>query len=170
MQISNNNNINFTAKLDLTGVRKNKRMWHNVADMFEARTKRTSYTFRLDDSDREFCVQADTILKGGYDHEHSVALSKEATQKFMEMAPEKITQKLVKLLNVFKKHDETLETGLECLNKLEKRDKFATLTDTFDSGESFYDRIWGAIKDKANKDSRIALDKDRMFKNAEFIY
>lgn len=40
--ISNNynNNVNFTARLDLKNVAKNKRMWNEVAQMFEAKHRK----------------------------------------------------------------------------------------------------------------------------------
>lgn len=170
MQINNNSNVNFTARLDLSRVSSNKRMWSNVADMFEAKTKKIPYTFRLDNSCDELVIQADTILKSGYDPEHDVIISKKATEELMAMTPEKIAQKLVKLLNVFKEQDQTLDAGFKFLNKLEKKDKYHTLSDTFDSGkETFFDRIWCAVIDKTKADRYRALREDSIFRNAEFV-
>ena len=91
MQIDNNSNVNFTARLDLSRVTSNKRMWSNVADMFEAKTKKIPYTFRLDNSCDELVIQADTILKSGYDPEHDVIISKKAKYCTLQLCYKIIT-------------------------------------------------------------------------------
>ncbi len=85
------------------------------------------------------------------------------------MTPEKITNKLVKLLNIFKHQDITTETGLECLNKLAKKDKFDTLTACERGKNSIFDRIYWAVTDKAKADRTELIGKDPIFKNAEFL-
>lgn len=168
MQINNNNNVNFTAKLNLSGIKSNKNLWNSVAEKFEEKTTKTPYDFKLSLSDGELDIYATTTTKRS-EPEHSCTLSKESTKKLMAMTPEKITQKLVKLLNSFKRHDKTVDTGLGCLEKLGKNDKFGTLTDTFDSGVSAYDKVLWAVVDKANMDKNIIMSKDPIFKNAKFI-
>lgn len=168
--ISNNynNNVNFTARLDLKHVTKNKRMWNEVAKMFEAKTSKTPYTFSIDDSDNVIGIYATNRTRLN-DIEHSCTFSKEGTKKFMALTPEKKVNKLAKLLDIFKRHDKTTNTGLECLEKLEKQDKFGTLT-TCERGDlSFFDRVHWAVMDKAQADRSIAASKDPIFKDADFL-
>lgn len=168
--ISNNynNNVNFTARLDLKNVAKNKRMWNEVAQMFEAKTSKTPYTFHIDDSNRVIDIYATNSTRLD-DIEHSCTLSKEGTKKFMALTPEKKVNKLAKLLNIFKRYDKTTNTGLECLEKLEKQDKFDTLTISERGDISFFDRILWAVTDKAQADRVIETSKDPIFKCADFL-
>lgn len=166
--ITNDNNINFTAKLDLSNVKSNKRMWNQVAQMFEEKTHKTPYTFNLDDSDGVIDIYAHTNTKL-QEIEHSCTLSKTGTNELINMTPEKITNKLVKLLNIFKSHDKTTNTGLECLNKLGKNDKYDTLTTCERGQNSIFDRIYWAVTDKAKADRTERIAKDPIFKNAEFL-
>lgn len=168
MQINNNNNVNFTAKLNLSGIKSNKRVWNSVAEKFEEKTKKTPYDLELSLSDGELDIYATTTTKHN-EPEHCCTLSKESTKELMAMTPEKITQKMVKLLNTLKRHDDTVDTGLECLEKLDKNDKFGTLNDTFDSGSSIYDRVLWAVIDKADIDRYRVLSKDNIFRDAKFL-
>lgn len=168
--ISNNynNNVNFTARLDLKHVTKNKRMWNEVAQMFEAKTEKTPYTFSIDVSDGVIDIYATNSTRLT-DMEHSCTFSKEGTKKFMALTPEKKVNKLAKLLNIFKRYDKTTNTGLECLEKLEKQDKFGTLTTSEKGDVSFFDRVLWAVTDKAQADRSIAASKDPIFKDADFL-
>lgn len=165
---TNNNNVNFTARLDLSNVKKNKRMWNEVAQMFETKTNKTPYTFRIDDSDSVIDIYATNHTRLN-DIEHCCTFSKEGTEKFMALTPEKKVNKLAKLLNIFKRHDKTTNTTLECLEKLEKQDKYGTLMSSERGELSFFDRIFGAANDKAKTDRAIAVSKDQIFKDAEFL-
>lgn len=164
----NNNNINFTAHLDLTKVKLERNRWKNVAKMFEDKTQKDLYTFQLSDSNRQLDVYA---FPDALDEvEHSCTLSKESTKKLMEASDEKITQKLIKLLNIFKHQDNTRMTAIEFLKKLHKDDKYGTLTfPNYKNGDSIYDRIFIPVMDKMKADRIAATEKDTILKDAQFI-
>lgn len=168
----NNNlncNVNFTARLDLTNIKNNRKVWKNVAQIFEDKTQKIPYEFQLSDSNN--CVDiyalSDNTLE---DIEHCCTLSKESTKKLMSYPAEKISQKLVKLLNVFKHQDKTRYTALDFLKKLEKDDKYGTLlTAYYKDGDSIYDRILYPVFDKIKEDRVTAMQNDIIFKDANFI-
>ncbi len=111
----NNNfsrNVNFTARLDLNNVKNNRKVWKNVAQIFEDKTQKIPYEFQLSDSNN--CVDIYALSDNTLgDIEHCCTLSKESTKKLMSYPAEKISQKLVKLLNVFKHQDKTRYTALD---------------------------------------------------------
>ena len=162
----NNNlncNVNFTAKLDLANVKNNRKVWKNVAQIFEDKTQKIPYEFQLSDSNN--CVDIYALTDNTLDDiEHSCTLSKEATKKLMSYPAEKISQKLVKLLNIFKHQDKTRYSALE------KDDKYGTLlTAYYKDGDSIYDRILYPVFDKIKEDRVTAMQNDIIFKDANFI-
>ena len=165
-----NYNVNFTARLDLTNVKNNRKVWKNVAQIFEDKTQKTPYDFQITDSNSRIDIYAlaDNTLEDGI--EHCCTLSKEATKKLMSYPAEKISQKLVKLLNVFTHQDKTRYDALDFLKKLEKDDKYGTLlTPQYKDGNSIYDRILYPVFDKMKEDRIVAMQNDTIFKDANFI-
>lgn len=163
-----NNNINFTAHLDLSNVKLERNRWKNVAKMFEDKTQKDLYTFQLSDSGKQLDVYA--FPDALEDVEHSCTLSKEGTKKLMESSDERITQKLIKLLNIFKHQDNTRMTAVEFLKKLEKDDKYGTLiSPNYKNGDSIYDRIFFPVIDKMKADRIVATERDTILKDAQFI-
>lgn len=164
----NNNRQNFTAHLDLTNIKLNKKRWNNISKMFEEKTQKTPYTFELSDSNRQLDIYA--FPEDFDDVEHSCTLTKEATTKLLEASDEKVMQKLIKLLNIFNHQDTTRKTAIEFLNKLEKDDKYGTLTfPYYKNGDSIYDRIFFPVIDKMKADRMAATERDTIFKDAQFI-
>ncbi len=164
----NNNHQNFTARLDLTNIKLNKTRWKNISKMFEDKTQKANYTFELSDSNRQLDIYA--LPDELEDVEHSCTLSKEGTKKLMEESDEKITQKLIKLLNIFTHQDNVRTTAVEFLQKLEKSDKYGTLiTPYYKDGDSIYSKIFSPVIDKMKADRIAATERDTILKDAQFI-
>lgn len=164
----NNNNINFTAHLDLTKVKLERNRWKNVAKIFEEKTQKDLYTLELTDSGKQLDIYA--FPEDFDDVEHSCTLTKEATKKLMETSDEKISQKLIKLLNIFNHQDTTRKTAIEFLKKLQKDDKYGTLTfPNYKNGDSIYDRLFIPVMDKMKADRIAATERDTILKDAQFI-
>lgn len=164
----NNNNINFTARLDLSNVKIEKNRWKNVAKMFEDKTKETPYTFELSDRGKQLEIYA--FSEALDDVEHCCTLSKDGTKRLMEASDEKITQKLIKLLNIFNHQDNTRMRAVEFLNTLEKNDKYGTLErPVYKNGDTIYDRIFFPVIDKMKADRIAATERDTILKDASFI-
>ncbi len=164
----NNNHQNFTARLDLTNIKLNKTRWKNISKMFEDKTQKANYTFELSDSNRQLDIYA--FPEELEDVEHSCTISKEGTKKLLEASDEKITQKLVKLLNIFTHQDNIRTTAVDFLQKLEKNDKYGTLTTSYyENGDSIYDRIFFPVIDKMKADRIAATERDTILKDAQFI-
>lgn len=159
---------NFTARLDLSNIKLNKRKWNSVAQMFEAKTQKDAYTFQISDNSKRIDIYALSDVNN--DIEHSCLLSNDGTQKLMELPEEKITQKLIKLLNVFKHQDKTRADSVEFLEKFEKSDKYGTLNSPhYENGDSIYDRVFYPILDKMKADRASAMSKDSIFRDADFV-
>ena len=169
LAVNNNNNINFQARLDVSKVTKNKKMWNEVAEMFETKTAKKPYTLHVDDSDGEICFDTFNSSKF-YDHEHQCILPKDGAEKFMAMTPEKKVNKLVKLLNIFRRQDKTNDGAIKLLRQLEKDDKYGTLFEDIRPMENSYDRILWTTQDLASKDRNIAASKDAILRDAKFSY
>ncbi len=169
LAVNNNNNVNFQARLDVSQITKNKKMWNEVAEMFEAKTSKKPYTFYIDESNGQLFIDTFNVTKLD-DHEHQCILSREGTEKFMAMTPEKKVSKLVKLLNIFRHQDKTNDGTYKLLKQLEKNDKYGTLFEDIRPNESSYDRILWTTQNLAEEDRKIAASKDAIFRDAEFSY
>lgn len=162
------NNINFTAKLDLSNIKHNKRVWNSVGRIFEEKTRKIPYEFELNDNNGAIDIYAISQSKSR-EFEHGCELSKEGTENLLNRSPNRIAGKLIKLLNIFKNDDKTTNTILECLEKLEKNDKYGNLTKDTKDTISIYDRVYWAILDKAKADISDSTMNDLVFKDAKFV-
>lgn len=164
------NSINFTAKLDISEIKNNKALWNNVADIFENKTKKIPYDFSVSDENNKIDIFASADLGNEDYSEHCCTLTKSAAKDLLTYSQEKIAQKFIKLLNIFKHQDNTKIDTMEFLKKLAKNDKYDTLsTPRYDNGDSIYDRIFYPIFDKIKQDRINAVVDDPIFKDADFI-
>lgn len=171
LTVNNNyNNVNFTARLDLTNIKTNKKVWQDVAQMFEQKTQKTPYTFELTEQGKQLDIYALPESKGFDDVEHECTFSEDGTKKLMSLTADKITQKLVKLLDVFKYQDKTRQMTGEFLKKLEKNDIYNTL-DTSVSKDKYTisEKFWDSTFDKMTADRIAATKNDEIFEGALFI-
>lgn len=165
-----NNSVNFTAKLDISEMRNNKKLWSEVVDIFENKTKKTPYDFIVTNSDNRIDIYATTELNADDYSEHCCTLTKKATKTLLSLDADSIAQKFVKLLNIFKHQDKTKVDTLAFLAKLEKADKYHTLnTPRYENDDSIYDRIFYPIFDKMKDDRIVAVEDDFILKDADFI-
>ncbi len=164
------NSINFTAKLDISEIKNNKALWANVADIFENKTKKIPYDFSVSDQNNKVDIFASVDLGNEDYSEHCCTLTKSASKDLLTFSQEKIAQKLIKLLNIFKHQDKTKIDTIEFLNKLEKSDKYDTLnTPIYENGDSIYDKVFYPIFDKMKQDRIKAVADDSILKDADFI-
>lgn len=171
LTVNNNyNNVNFTARLDLTNIKTNKKVWQDVAQMFEQKTQKTPYTFELTEQGKLLDIYALPEAKGFDDVEHECTFSEDGTKKLMGLTADKITQKLVKLLDVFKHQDKTRQMTGEFLKKLEKNDIYNTLDTSVSKDEyTISEKFWGSTFDKMTADRIAATKNDEIFEGALFI-
>ncbi len=164
----NNNNVNFTARLNLSEIKTNKQRWNNISHIFENKTKNIDYNVDLKMKDDSLDIFA--YNQNENDFEHFCTLSKESTKKLMAMDDEKISGKFEKLIRIFKDLDKTKTFTVEFLNKLEKHDKYGTLTKAkYKDGDSIYDRIFYPVFDKMQDDTIAATYKDPILKDAKIV-
>ena len=152
----------------MSNEKQNKRVWNSVGRIFEEKTRKIPYEFKLYDNNGAIDIYA-TAHSKYQEIEHECMLSKEGTEKLLNRSPNRIAGKLIKLLNIFKNNDKTTNTILECLEKLEKQDKYGNLTKDTKDKISIYDRVYWAILDKAKADISDSTMNDLVFKDAKIV-
>ena len=154
---SYNNNVNFTAKMDISEMGAHVKRMKNIAQMFEAKTKKyPDDTFHIG-----VCADGDYSIyhyDKGLEHENCADVTTESLNKLLEKSDEYVTKKLVKLFNIFKKVDEEYIRAGKYIVSVVKRDKNNDPT-------NFEQKFWDIVIKKANKDRDIAISKDAVLKN-----
>lgn len=151
-----NNNLAFTARMDIKGVKSNVERWKNIAAMFENKTQKyTDDVFEVSTCDDNLYIYQYNDV---HDWEHCCDITKAQAERLMSKTDEKITGTFVKLFNIFKRQDEECLTATEFINKLSKNDKYGTV-------EKFEVKFWDALVNKQITDRNMALSKDADLKN-----
>lgn len=150
-------NLNFTARMDIHLTGENANRLKNIAQMFEAQTKKfPKDTVELDGS-KHNGYQIYHYDKG-IEHENCCDITTEQWNKLFEKPDDFIAKKLVKLFNIFKKKDKELDRGGKYIVSVINRDKNNDPTD-------FEQKFWDILTDKVNKDRDIAAGKDSVLRN-----
>lgn len=149
-------NVNFTAGMNIRGFKNNANRLSNITRMFEAKTsKYPNDTFEITKFPDEG-IQIYHTDKG-IEHEHCADITNEQWNKLFENTDEFITKKLVKLLNIFKKHDNEYNKAGKYIVSVIKKDKNNDPT-------NFEQKFWDIVVAKANKDMEIAVNKDSVLR------
>ncbi len=153
-----NNNVNFTARMDLSRVTMNKARWENIASLFEQKTTKYPHdTFQLEDI-------ANGI--GGYNvnsntgEEICVNIFGVEFDKLMNMADSKIVSKFKKMLEISAHKQKIYDATTQYENKLAKITK-----ENVD-----YIEIWDKAVDIADKEANIMKDKDSFLRNIDIMF
>ena len=111
-----NNQIAFTAKMDLSQVQNNKERWQNIAKIFEEETKEyPNDTFYISDSSkRTINIDAETSVSESNYEEHSSDILMTDFKNLLNESDETIANKFVKLFKLFRQYDD----GKKCASKL----------------------------------------------------
>lgn len=154
--ISNNNNVNFTAKLNITNVA-NKNRWANIGKHFEKITS--------DFPNDELIISGslkhnDNIGIDLYDHQNKYtgesALTSDATKKLSKLKNSEIAQKLKTVLKALKLEEELFDIEI----KLSKKHKFnKRLTSKTE------DKIVDAFSDVITELQQKELNSDSLLKD-----
>lgn len=150
---ASNQNVNFTARMDLRGVTKNLERWQKVAKEFEAKTsKYPNDTFDITDF-------ADSCEIYHYDkgvkHENGCSIGVEQLKNLFENTDDFVAKKMIKLFNIFKAKDAEYDSAEKYISSVIKKDKNGDPTD-------FEQKFWDIVVDKAEKDRDIAVSKDKV--------
>lgn len=156
-----NNNINFSAKLDIRPIQKDINRWQNIAKSFEKETQRyPKDVFEVSNGGEALNELRfySYVSKNGDVYEHCCDLSEQQSADLLSRTNEQITRKLVKLFKMFKKEDESYDMAKDFVTKLRKttRDK---------NMEQFEDKFWDAFVEKASNDFATLKNKDADFKD-----
>lgn len=128
MQINNNNNnVNFQARMFLSGnmLEKSPR-WQKIAEEFEAKTAKKFPKYEMEVIKFASSKNLSIAIDRGVGDDLSLrthTLSASATKKFLELPDNKIIQKLTQLLKLTKKRDKMMNQLPNDIAKLEKKYK-----------------------------------------------
>ena len=159
-----NNQIAFTAKMDVSRVKNNKERWQNIAKIFEEQTQQyPDDVFYISDDDKgEISFDADTSVKisgTGFNlKEHVGSISAENKEKLYRRTDKTIANKFAKLLRLFRQNDDAEKCASELFNILTKGK-------TRDFKDEYFDIFWDkasdiltpALKDNVNMDPILKL-------------
>ena len=154
--INNTPNVNFTAGMNIRGFKNNANRLSNITRMFEAKTaKYPNDTIEITNFPGEG-IQIYHTDKG-IEHEHCADITTDQWNKLFENTDEFITKKLVKLFNIFKKHDSEYNKAGKYIVLVIKKDKNNDPT-------NFEQKFWDIVVAKAHKDMEIAVNKDSVLR------
>jgi len=150
------NSVNFTAKMDISGVKTGAERLQNIAQMFETKTKKyPNDTFQLRDFGDSFQID---YMDKVTELEHCASIPTETWNKFLQKSDEAITKKLVKLFNIFKKEDREIEKAQKYIDSFIKNDKNNDPT-------RFESKFWDIVVARTNADKQIAVKKDPVLRD-----
>lgn len=160
MNTQNYNNINFTARMDISKITKNKELWNDVAQAVESKTKKADVTIRMDEFDNG-TMQAYLTEKFG--SEITVNFNHENLAELLKMSKGKIIEVFKNLVNltdtegsIYKKANKFV------LNLLE--------TNVKDIDNSSNSKFWDTICEIANKNTAKIIEKDPFLRKLDIEY
>lgn len=154
-----NNNINFTARMDLSKVTMNKTRWTKIAELFEQKTaKYPNDTFYMED-----------IATGinGYNvnsktgNEICANIFGLEFDKLMNMPDSKIVSKFKKMLDIAAHKQKIYDATNQYTEKLSKIIKHHEHSDM---------KIWDEAVDIADKEAKALQNKDKFLKDIDIMF
>ncbi|MCM1338486.1 MAG: hypothetical protein NC191_02310 [Muribaculaceae bacterium] len=155
--INNQNQPQFTARFRLKNVTNGLEHLQKAAKAAEAKTEKIPYNIGIEAFPNDG-INIYAVSKDGF--EHILATSQETFEKMLKLTPEKLTNKLVKLVKLFAKEDKENNKIIKFLTHLEKSKSAPH--------ELFIDN-YAPLAEINVKDTRLALDKDKLFRDFEYM-
>ena len=111
MNSINNSNLNFTAKMDVSGIRFNKARWKKIANVFENETKNIpdQEIHIYNRTAGSYSPRAIDVSSSSYGASMSLDMDADMAKKFQELPDSKIIAKLKKLAKINVKNDKILK-------------------------------------------------------------
>lgn len=156
---SNSNSINFTAKMNILTKDVDVKRLSTIAEKFEMKTKHfPNDTFELN-GNKQNGYQIYHFDKH-YNEENCCDISLEQWQKLLEKSNEFISDKMVKLLNIFKQKDQEISNASKYISSVMAKNENNDPT-------NFEQKFWDIMWEKVTKDRSLAVAKDSTLKNFE---
>jgi hypothetical protein len=169
MNSINSNNVNFTAKMDVRSLTKNKSQWQAIAKRFEEQTQKKLYDFELERFDDEISLFANNPKN--IENEHLCTISSKGEEKLLKLPLEKAVNKLKKLLDLLRHDDKTDKIASDLMQKLERNDKYHTLDNKSENHwGTLFEQIHGSLLDKKAADRAKVLQNDEVLKEFKVEY
>lgn len=147
-----NNNINFTARMDLKGIKKNMQRWESISEKFSSKTQDIDDTFTLMEKDSGLEVEA-------FD-EGLIHFGEKTLKKLLKLTDEEVAEKFKKLSDIFVQKRKTLNAAHKNINNFRSR----TAPDEF---EDIADSIMDKAISKIYSDAETAINSDKLLKKAD---
>ena len=144
--INKNNNINFTAKMELRKITQNKKRMQDIATLFEQKTKKyPDDTFYMSDDSQGLYIY-NISSKGG--SETSVTINRKELEHLLKMKNSTIVSKFKKILDIAAHRQKIYDITKEYAEKLYK------ITHETDI------KIWDNAVEIAGKECKDLQNKD----------
>lgn len=148
--------INFTARMDITGIKTNTNRWKNIAKAFETETKDFPFdTFKATETSKGLDF---LNINSKTKQDALVDFDRENLKELLNHTDKAIVQKFKKLLSLFQKRD-------KCYEKTSKYLETKRLNQT--SSPAFEDRIWDSAVNKIQKQKNKIAKSDPVLKNSK---
>ncbi len=163
MENNINNNINFTAKLNIRALQQNNPRWKNIAAEFERQTLKLQNDTIVLSNDNQLLIGKHYGPKVTTEASRlqELLLTPEATENLMKLSDTKIAKKLVQILKIFKKEEETGRTTYYLRDTIIKRKKDENLNIDKDLVHQTLD----ALKNKIKQDTADSFAADTILQN-----
>lgn len=147
-----NNKVNFTARLNLKNVENNLKQWKQADKILQEKTAKIPYSISVIDSYdcASICIPSRT------DTVRIIGLSDKCLEKLVALTPEKMANKLIKLIKIFAKEDaENIKT--------------IKLLRSFAKSEVGLEENFARFAEINAENTRKSIYKDNIFKDCEYI-
>lgn len=153
-----NNNVNFTARMDLSKVTMNKERWQKIATLFEQKTQKyPNDTFYMEDLANGINAYNVNSKTG---QEISVEVNGVELDKLLNMPDSKIVSKFKKMLNISAHKQKIYDATTKYTEKLFK----LTKNGTSDMG------IWDEAVNIASKEAKAMQAKDKFLNDIDILF
>ena len=158
MEIRNNSNINFSAKLSLVGDLAKSSRWQKIAKEFEAKTSKEfpNYELSVSVDNPEYMNKFFIAIDRGESDDLCMRghiLNDKATEKILRLSENKVIKKLTKLLNIVKNRDDFMDAIPFKMAKIEE-------VLGIDLSQKTYDLIYDLTRYDVNSKNRKILSRD----------
>lgn len=148
--------INFTARMDITGIKTNTNRWKNIAKVFETETKEFPFdTFKATETSKGIDF---LNINSKTKQDALIDFDRENLKELLIHTDKAIVQKFKKLLSLFQKRD-------NCYERTSKYLETKRLNQT--SSQAFEDRIWDSAVNKIQKQKNKTAKTDYVLKNSK---
>ena len=156
-----NNNVNFTARMDISRVTMNKNRWQNIAALFEQKTQKyPNDTFFMEDL-------PNGINCWNYNNKttEEICASIEGVEfdRLLNMSDNTIVSKFKKMLDISYHKQRIYDATNKYLEKLSKISKNSEQSD-IDT------KIWDQVVDIATMDAEDLQNKDKFLKDIDILF